>query len=77
MASPKNLSQKTSSRRQRRKADPPGMDERAVHHIDVSSFFWTLDAIDEMDILYYLDLLNYQSEKEYQKNIEAAIHILG
>lgn len=40
-------------------------------------FYWTLDAIDEMDILYYLDLLNYQSEKEYQKNIEAAIHILG
>lgn len=40
-------------------------------------FFWTLDAIDEMDIEYYLDLLNYQSEKEYQKNVEEAIRVLG
>lgn len=31
---------------------------------------WTMRDIDEMDIDYYLDVLNYKNEKEYWKNVD-------
>jgi len=37
---------------------------------------WKLNDIDEMDLWYYLDLMNYQAEKEYWKNVDAALKIL-
>lgn len=37
---------------------------------------WKLNEIDEMDIWYYLDLLNYKQEKEYWEGVDEALAIM-
>ena len=37
---------------------------------------WKLNDIDDMDIFYYLDLLLYKSQKEYNQNVDAVLNIL-
>jgi len=37
---------------------------------------WKLNDIDEMDIYYYLDLLSYEANKKYNKNVENVLKIL-
>jgi len=37
---------------------------------------WTLNQIDNMDILFYMDLLSYKANKEYKDNVEAMLGIL-
>ena len=36
-----------------------------------SEAHWKLNEIDEMDIWFYLDILNYQDEKKYVEQVEA------
>jgi catalase (peroxidase I) len=45
-------------------------------YINLLKEHWKLTEIDEMDIWYYLDLVNYQHEKEYWKNVDEALSVL-
>jgi len=35
-----------------------------------------LEEIEEMDIIWYFDLINYTEDKEYKKNVEKVLSIL-
>ena len=37
---------------------------------------WTLTDIDDMDIMYYLELLSYKANKEYRGNVDTVLNIL-
>lgn len=37
---------------------------------------YKMNEIDEMDVFRYLDVLGYQQEKEYWKNVEEALTFL-
>ena len=45
-------------------------------YIDLLENDWKLNDIDEMDILYYIELLLYKANKEYNQNVEAVLNIL-
>lgn len=37
---------------------------------------WTMEEIDNMDIMYYLELLSYEANKGCRKNLEAVLNLL-
>lgn len=37
---------------------------------------WRMNDIDEMDIMYYLELLSYDANKKYKQNVENILSIL-
>lgn len=45
-------------------------------YIELLENNWKLNDIDDMDIYFYLDLLLYRAQKEYNQNVEAVLNIL-
>lgn len=45
-------------------------------YIELLENDWKLNNIDDMDIYFYLDLLLYRAQKEYNQNVEAVLNIL-
>jgi hypothetical protein len=45
-------------------------------YIELLENDWKLNEIDDMDIHYYLDLVLYRAQKEYNQNVEAILDIL-